>query len=229
MPTQIETCLEDAAAQAPASVTAGPDPRVDDLTPSEVTRLLHRWRDGEAAAFERLMPLVYEELRRVAQNHMACERGSTLQATALVHEAYLRLARMDVAWNGRVHFFAVAAGAMRRILVDRARRRTADKRGGAAIAVELGEVAEVVAAEGLGQDELLALDRALSDLAGLDARKARVLELRLFGGLTIDETAEATGASTATVERDLRLGRAWVARQLQSSAGSRQNGTPVAG
>lgn len=204
---------------------ASPDPR-----PSEVTGLLARWRDGDERAFDRLMPLVYDELRRVAQRNMASENeGNTLQATALVHEAYLRLSRMDVAWNGRVHFFAVAAGAMRRILVDRARRRRADKRGGEAPQVELGEVAELVAADGLRPDQLLALDRALEDLAEMDPRKARVLELRLFGGLTIDETAESLGASTATVERDLRLGRAWVARLLRGEDDSAAAGGPNRG
>ena len=183
--------------------------------PTEVTGLLVRWREGDSEAFDRLMPLVYEELRLVARKNMAAEGANTLQATALVHEAYLRLSRMDIAWNGRVHFFAVAAGAMRRILVDRARRRRADKRGGESLRTDLGEAVEVAAPEGLSPDQLLALDQALGELAELNPRKARVLELRLFGGLTIAETAEATDASTATVERDLRLGRAWVSKRLR--------------
>ena len=172
-------------------------------TPSEVTGLLKRWREGDSHAFDRLMPLVYDELHSVAQNHMSHEKGSTLQATALVHEAYLRLLRMEIPWQGRVHFFAVAAGAMRRVLVDRARRRRADKRGGEAQPVELAEVSDLIADRQLGTDELLALDDALSRLADLDARKARVLELRLFGGLTIQETSEALSIATATVEREL--------------------------
>ncbi len=199
-----------AAAEEAAPPAAGGAP-----TPSEVTELLLRWRDGDSNAFDRLMPLVYHELHRVASRHMSHEHGSTLQATALVHEAYLRLLRMDVEWQGRVQFFAIAAGAMRRILVDRARRRRADKRGGAAQPVELAEVADLVAGHELDADELIALDDALEHLAELDARKARVLELRLFGGLTIKETSEAMSIATATVERELRMARAWVARRIR--------------
>lgn len=187
--------------------------------PSEVTGLLQRWRQGDSAAFDRLMPIVYRELQHVARNHMRDEDGSTLQATALVHEAYLRLLKMDVEWQGRVHLFAVAAGAMRRILVDRARRRRAEKRGGEAQAVELAQVADLVAEGGLGADDLMALDDALKSLGELDARKAKVLELRLFGGLTIQETSEALDISTATVERELRMARAWVARRLRGADG----------
>ncbi len=188
-------------------------------SPTEVTGLLQRWREGDAHALGRLMPLVYDELHRVARRHMRDEKGSTLQATALVHEAYLRLLRMEVPWQGRVHFFAVAAGAMRRILVDRARRRRADKRGGEAKPVELAEVADLVAGRQMDIDELIALDDALSRLAELDARKAKVLELRLFGGLTIKETSEATSIATATVERELRMARTWVARRLRGQGG----------
>jgi RNA polymerase sigma factor (TIGR02999 family) len=189
-----------------------------DPEPSEVTELLLRWRDGDAGALDRLMPLVYHELRRVASHHMSHEKGSTLQATALVHEAYLRLLRMEVEWQGRVQFFAIAAGAMRRILVDRARRRRADKRGGEAQPVELAEVADLVAAHELDADELIALDDALERLAELDPRKAKVLELRLFGGLTIQETSEAMSIATATVERELRMARAWVARRIRGQS-----------
>ncbi|MEM1178981.1 MAG: ECF-type sigma factor [Acidobacteriota bacterium] len=197
----------------PDSPESPPEPEADRA--SEVTALLKRWRGGDGDAFDRLMPIVYNELQHVARNHMRAEDGSTLQATALVHEAYLRLLKMDVEWQGRVHLFAVAAGAMRRILVDRARRRRAEKRGGEARPVELGEVADFVADGGLGADELVALDEVLHDLAELDERKAKVLELRLFGGLTIQETAEAVDISTATVERELRMARAWVARRLR--------------
>ena len=186
-----------------------------EMHPSEVTELLVRWREGDADALDRLMPLVYRELHQVARRNMNLEQGSTLQATALVHEAYLRLIRMDVAWKGRVHFFAVAAGAMRRILVDRARRRRAAKRGGEARPVELAAVAEQARGQELGADELLALDHALAALAALDERKARVLELRLFGGLTIAEAATALSIATATVERELRMARAWVRHQLR--------------
>ena len=206
------------ARSAAESDTTMPPASGDDPSPSEVTGLLRRWREGDSQALDRLMPLVYDELHRVARHHMTHEQGSTLQATALVHEAYLRLLRMDVPWEGRVHFFAVAAGAMRRVLVDRARRRRADKRGGEAQPVELAAVADLVAARELDTDELLALDEALSRLAELDGRKAKVLELRLFGGLTIQETSEAMSIATATVERELRMGRAWVKRRIRGQS-----------
>ncbi len=180
--------------------------------PSEVTRLLVDWREGDDEAFERLMPIVYDELRRVAQRHMNLEEGSTLQATALVNEAYLRLVGMDVSWNGRVHFFAVAAGLMRRILVDRARRRRAKKRGGGEKPVVLRDVA----ASQQPVEDLLALDEALKGLEAWDGRKSRALELRYFGGLTVEETAQAMDLSRATVERDLKTARAWVHQQLRS-------------
>ena len=197
-----------------------PNTETDEMDPDQVTGLLVRWRDGDSGALDRLMPLVYDELHHVARKHMSSEQGSTLQATALVHEAYLRMLKMDVPWQNRSHFFAIAAGAMRRILVDRARRRRAEKRGGEARPVELSEVADLVEAPGMGPDDLLSLDKALKDLSALDSRKARVLELRLFGGLSIDETAEVLSISTATVERELRMGRAWVARRLKDGDGS---------
>ncbi len=181
-------------------------------SPTEVTRLLGAWRSGDREALDQLMPIVYDELRRVAQRHMNLEDGSTLQATALVNEAYLRLVDMDIPWNGRVHFFAVAAGLMRRILVDRARRRRAQKRGGQAVVMELDDLP----AAARPAEELLALDQVLEQLAKEDARKAKVLELRLFGELSIEETAEAMDISTATVERDLRMARAWVVQKLKS-------------
>jgi len=198
-------------------------PDIDRPSASEVTGLLHRWRSGDSEAFDRLMPIVYRELHHVARNHMRGEPGSTLQATALVHETYLRLLKMDVDWQDRVHLFAVAAGAMRRILVDRARRRRADKRGGEASPVELAEVADLIPERSLDIDQLLDLDDALRALGQLDTRKARVLELRLFGGLTIQETAEALSISTATVERELRMARAWVMRRLRNSDALNEN------
>lgn len=178
---------------------------------SEVTCLLKDWRRGDMAARDRLMPLVYDDLRRVAQRHMNQEHSdATLQATALVNEAYLRLVDVDVEWQDRVHFFALAAGMMRRILVDRARRRRAQKRGGEERPVTL------VDAPGVGRpvEDLLALDRALKELEAADPRKCRVLELRYFGGLTTGETAEALGLSKPTVERDLRSAKAWVTSRL---------------
>ncbi len=181
-------------------------------SPSEVTLLLGAWSQGDSGALNKLMPQVYDELRKVAQRHMNLEENSTLQATALVNEAYMRLLDMDVAFNDRVHFFAVAAGLMRRILVDRARRRRAQKRGGGERAVVLEDVPAGVRRS----DDLLALDQALRSLAEKDPRKARVLELRLFGGLTIDETCRAMDLSHASVERDLKTAKAWVMQRLQS-------------
>lgn len=177
----------------------------------EVTRLLRDWRRGDNTARDRLMPLVYDDLRRVAQRHMTLEGSdATLQATALVNEAYLRLIEVDIDWQDRVHFFALAAGMMRRILVDRARRRRAKKRGGEERPVTLVDVAD----GGRPVEDLLALDQALKELETVDPRKCRVLELRYFGGLTTDETAVALDLSKATVERDLRSAKAWVTSRL---------------
>lgn len=178
---------------------------------TEVTRLLREWRHGDGEARDRLMPLVYDDLRRVAQRHMTHENSdATLQATALVNEAYLRLVDVEVDWQDRVHFFALAASMMRRILVDRARSRRAKKRGGEERPVTL------VDAPGTGRpmEDLLALDQALKELEAVDPRKCRVLELRYFGGLTTGETAEAMDLSKPTVERDLRSAKAWVTSRL---------------
>ena len=179
---------------------------------TEVSRLLAAWHEGDAKARDQLMDVVYTELHRLAQRQMRSERKLTLQPTALVNEAFLRLADAEVAWTGRVHFFAVAAGVMRRILVDEARRRKALKRGGGESPLPLdeglleGDPGLVLAPE----QELLTLDRALDELAALDPRKGRVVELRLFAGLSIDDTAEVVGVSHATVERDLKMARAWL-------------------
>lgn len=183
--------------------------------PGEVTRLLTSWRGGDDEARDRLMSIVYKELRGVAQRHMNLENGSTLQATALVNEAYLRLIDMDVPWQDRAHFFAVAAGLMRRILVDRARKRRAKKRGGDAVPVVMIDV------PGTEQpvENLLILDEILSTLEAFDARKSKVLELKYFGGLTIPETAEVLGCSTPTVERDLRAAKAWILKQMNEERG----------
>ena len=181
--------------------------------PSPVTELLRDWHGGDEAARDRLISLVYDELRRLAGGQLARERGGhTLQPTALVHEAYLRLAdhhRLD--WQGRTHFFAIAAITMRRILVSHARKQRAAKRGQGGIAVTLHENQAVD--EGRNVD-LLALDEALAALESIDARQCRVIELRYFGGLTIEETAEALGISPATVKLDWSLARAWLFRQL---------------
>lgn len=178
-------------------------------------RLLARVAQGDANAASRLMPLVYDELRRLAASYMRRERpGQTLQATALVHEAYVRLIRpADQPWTGRTHFLAIAALSMRQVLVDRARRRAAVKRGGAEQRVTLDDHLLAAPAQTAGID-LVALDAALTRLARLDALQARIVELRYFGGLTVEETAAAVGASPATVKRHWTLARAFLKRAL---------------
>jgi RNA polymerase sigma-70 factor, ECF subfamily len=187
-----------------------------DIEGSETTRLLRAWAGGDRAALERLTPRVYDELRRIAGRFMRNERpGRTLQTTALVHEAYLKLVDVtNVDWQHRAHFFAISAQIMRRILLDRARRGVAAKRGGAMPRVNLDEVPDI----GSGRArELIALDDALSALAEIDSRKARVIELRFFGGLTVEETAEVLGVSPETVLRDWRLARAWLLTEMEST------------
>ncbi|HEU5257842.1 MAG TPA: sigma-70 family RNA polymerase sigma factor [Vicinamibacterales bacterium] len=185
--------------------------------PADITRLLIDWRGGDQAALERLMPLVHDELRRLARRHMAHERvGHTLQATALVNEAFVRLIDVrQVRWQDRAHFFAMSSRLMRRILVDFARSKGYQKRGGGAQKVSFDE-ALVVATEP-GQD-LVALDDALNALAAFDARKAQVVEMRFFGGLSVDETAEALNVSVDTVMRDWKLAKAWLLRELKQPA-----------
>ncbi len=180
--------------------------------PREITQLLLEWRKGDRTALDKLMPLVYEELRRLGRHYMAAERpGHTLQTTALINEAYLRLIdHKDMPWQNRAHFFAVAAQAMRRILVDHARTRDAAKRGGGAPKASL-EDAAVVAERPV---ELIALDEALSDLATIDPRKSQVVELRYFGGLSVEETAEVLGVSPVTVMRDWRTAKPWLLRAI---------------
>ena len=182
----------------------------------EVTQLLRAWSEGDADAFDRVLPLVYEELHRMAARYMAGERSSiTLQATALVNELCLRLLGWDaVRWQNRGHFFGVSARMMRLVLVDIARRRLADRRGGPdAVRVPLDGVD--VAASEPGAD-LLAVDMALEMLAVEDPRKAQVVELRFFGGLSIEETAEALGVSARTVHTDWAFARAWLYRTLSA-------------
>jgi len=189
-----------------------PDPD-SDPTPDDVTRLLHAWRGGDHAALDALVPIVYEELRRVAEARMRGEAADhTLQPTALVHETYARLAEAAVAWDDRAHFFAVAAGTMRRVLVDHARARGRAKRGGDRVQVTL--VDGLAASDGPVDHDLLDLDAALERLADLDARKARIVELVFFTGLTQPEVADVLDISIATVERDLRAARAWLGAQL---------------
>jgi RNA polymerase sigma factor (TIGR02999 family) len=170
-------------------------------------------RAQEPANVSDILPLVYDELRRLARRYMARERpGQSLQATALVHEAYLRLLKdKQQPWQNRAHFFAIAANSMRQILVERARARAASKRGGSRVRVTMGE--DIVAA-GEPSIDLLALDEALTKLAGFDPQLARIVELRFFGGLSIEEAADAIAASPATVKRSWSMARAWLKREL---------------
>jgi RNA polymerase sigma-70 factor, ECF subfamily len=184
-------------------------------SPEEVTQLLKAWSQGDQAAFERLMPLVYEELRRVARRYMGRERaGHTMQTTALVNEAYLRLIdASQIEWQSRAHFFAVSAQLMRRILVDYARSHNYVKRGGAAQHVSLDEAAVFSVEQA---PDLVALDSALNSLAAMDQRKSHVVELRFFGGLSVDETAEVLKVSPRTVMSDWSLAKAWLLREISS-------------
>ena len=179
----------------------------------QITQLLVAWGDGDQSALEELTPLVYEELRRLAHHYMGRERpGHTLQTTALVNEAYIRLIDWkNVHWQNRAHFFAVSAQLMRRILVDFARSRGYAKRGGGALAVTLDEATLLSSEKGT---DIVALDEALLSLTELDARQSQVVELRFFGGLSIEETAEVLKVSPGTVRRDWSLARAWLHREL---------------
>jgi RNA polymerase sigma-70 factor, ECF subfamily len=178
-----------------------------------VTQLLLDWRNGDQTALDRLMPLVYEELRRIAGHYLRNERrGHTLQTSALVNEAYMRLVdHENIEWQNRAHFFSVAAQAMRRILVDYARSRNYQKRGAGAQHVSLDEAAMVTEEHAA---EMIALDDALEALAKIDERKCRVVELRYFGGLSVEETAEALGVSVQTVGRDWSTAKAWLLREM---------------
>lgn len=182
-----------------------------------VTELLVRWNDGDLAARDALIPLVYNELRRVAKKNLAGQRSDhTLQATALVHEAYLRLVNRKAAnWQGRVHFFALAAQMMRQILVDHARMRNAAKRGGGAFTVLLEEG---VAGEAEINLDLIGLDRAMKRLASLDARQSQIVELRFFGGLSIEEAARVVDVSPATAKREWATARVWLHHAMESDA-----------
>ena len=190
------------------------DSSSDSSSSPNVTNLLVAWGQGDKAAFERLMPEVQRELHRIAARYMAGERpGHDLQATALINEAYLRLVDWkEIQWADRAHFFGMAANMMRRVLVDHARRRDRAKRGGEAIQVSLSEAADVPTPE---RADVLALDEALQRLAKLDARKSQIVEMRFFGGLSLEETAEALNVSVATVRRDWTLARVWLFRELK--------------
>jgi RNA polymerase sigma factor (TIGR02999 family) len=182
-----------------------------------ITQLLQSWSQGDRGAMEQLMPLVFEELHRVAQCYMSGERpGHTLQTTALVNETYLRLVSSEGAnWEGRTHFFGVCAQMMRRILVDWTRSRQALKRGGEARALDLDS--EALAMIHQPGTDLVALDDALSALSAIDARKGRVVELRFFGGLSVKETAEILGISPETVQRDWKMAKSWLRRELNGA------------
>jgi RNA polymerase sigma factor (TIGR02999 family) len=184
---------------------------------SSPTALLLAWGHGDAAAFDQLVPLVHDELQRVARRYMARERPDhTLQATALVNEVYLRLIETDrVQWQNRAHFFAVAARMMRRILVDFARARLNDKRGGGVQRVTLDDAVAVAQAPSV---DLVALDEALERLGSIDSRQSQIVELRFFGGLTLDEAAAVLKVSRDTVKRDWRFAKLWLARELSAIA-----------
>jgi RNA polymerase sigma factor (TIGR02999 family) len=205
---------------APAGRVAIPslDKRVDAPDEADVSGLLRAWSGGEPGALDRLIPLVYQELRSLAAGYLRREKQEhTLEPTAVLHEAYLRLVdKTHPRWEGRVHFFAVAAQIMRRVLVDHARARQAAKRGGEAVKVPLEE--EQVGLATGPDPALLSLDEALDRLARLDPRKSRTIELRYFGGLTHDEVARLLGVSAATVRLDTRLARAWLSRELRREA-----------
>ena len=180
----------------------------------EITQLLTAWREGDGTALEKLMPVVYNELRRIAGNFMRRQdRGHTLQATALINEAYLRLVDSNrVNWQSRTHFFAVSAQLMRRVLVDSARQRNSQKRGGNQLRITLDDRMDIPLKD---QTDLVALDEALSRLNKLSSRQSQVVELRYFGGLTEEQIAETLRISERTVRRDWNLARTWLYRELQ--------------
>ncbi|HEX8560672.1 MAG TPA: sigma-70 family RNA polymerase sigma factor [Pyrinomonadaceae bacterium] len=196
---------------------------METVSPQEITRLLADWGGGDRQALEKLTPLVYAELRRIARRQMRDERaGHTLQATALVNEAFLRLAGGGVAeWSGRAHFYAVCAQVMRHVLIDHARAHARDKRGGGAAHVALDEAAAVAGGQA---GELLALDEALRALEEVDPQKGRVVELRYFAGLSVEEAAEVLGVSPTTVRREWRRAKAWLYRALAGEAGAATGG-----
>jgi RNA polymerase sigma factor (TIGR02999 family) len=185
----------------------------------QLTRLLEEWQRGDSAAAEQLVPLVYAELRRIAASKLRSERGGhTLQPTALVHEAWIRLMKQHgSAWQNRDQFFAIAAQAMRRILVDHARKRHAAKRGEGEVPLDVDEVSRVLTMT-LPDERLMALDDALDELGKLDARQVRIIELRFFAGLSVEETASVLEISPTTVKREWATGRAWLFRAINGDS-----------
>jgi RNA polymerase sigma factor (TIGR02999 family) len=191
-------------------------------SPREVTQLLVDWSNGDQAALDKLIPLVYEELHRMAKRHIGRERpGHTLQTTALVNEAYLRLIdQRSVRWQNRAHFFSIAARLMRRILIDHARAHHYAKRGGVMIKVSLGKAIDVSKERAT---ELVLLDDAMTALAALDPRKSQVVELRFFGGMSVEETAEVLGVSSVTVMRDWSTAKAWLHRAMAKGVSRKES------
>lgn len=189
---------------------------LNEETQHDITQLLQRWSGGDSAAFGRLVPLVYRELRAIAQNYLSRERsGHTLQSTALVHELYERMVQQELPqWRNRAQFFAVAALLMRRILVDHARGKQAAKRGGDVVKVSVDELANISAPVDL---DIVALDDALTQLAKLDPQQSRVVEMKIFVGLSNDDMAEVLGISKSTVKRDWETARVWLYRELLDS------------
>jgi len=188
-------------------------------SPADVTRILHEWKDGNREALDRLIPIVYDELRTIASRQLAREwRHDRLQTTSVVNEAYVKLfAQRQVDWQNRGHFFALAAQLMRRILVDHARRELREKHGGGAIHVELNAALSKPAEPTLDVLDAVALDTALQKLEALDPDQGRIVELRFFGGLTVEETAAALGISPATVKREWAVAKGWLYRELTGS------------
>lgn len=186
------------------------------LAPHDVTQLLRDWSGGDQAAADRLMPLVYEELRHLAHQYMRREKpGHTLQTSALVNEAYVRLVKQsEIKWESRAHFFGIAARLMRQILVDQARRRNFAKRGGGAIRVSLNDATAIAQEQSAS---VVTLDEALKTLEQTDPRKSRIVELRFFGGMSIEETAEALKISPGTVMREWTFARAWLRNQMSAT------------
>ena len=212
-----------------AALAKGPSFRWSALMPTlsqqEVTQLLAAWGDGDLSALDKLFPLVHAELRRIARRQMSHERpGHTLQATALVNEAYLKLAGQEgLEWQNRSHFFAVCAQVMRHILIDHARAHARDKRGGGAVQVPLEDA---VLINGQPPEQLLALDEALKTLEHVDPQKGKLVELRYFGGLSIEETADVLNISPRTVRREWRRSKAWLYRMI--TEGSADETRPLA-
>lgn len=192
-----------------------PRPESDLRREAPVTELLTAWANGDNEALESLTPLVYQELHRLAHHYLSGERDRGLQTTELVSEAFLRLVGNEISWAGRSHFYVVAARTMRRVLVDLARRRQAEKRRGMEREVPIWEEEDMILEQGSSAVDLLALDQALGQLAIADERKSRAVELRYFGGLTVAEVAKVLEVSVPTTERDLRLAKAWLGQAIR--------------